>query len=221
MENEKSDSEDSDDELSEEKSESSSDEDENKNEDEKIERGQVSAKSVRSQTTSKSRPGSGEVHIEVEKSSEAVLEEKRRRRFGLPWFFTFIGWGICISTICISIFFIWAYAVSFGNDLTYKWLSSTIFSFFAAVLIVEPLKILAIACLFSLLCRKLDLNEDEDLEDDEYDSLLVEHLEDWQQFSSNRDESLFALDEKKLERIRKNRLRELKNWWVILILKSL
>jgi hypothetical protein len=74
-------------------------------------------------------------------ADEMILSPKRHRRFGLPWFFVFIGWGLCIATICVSIFFIWAYAVSFGNDITYKWLSSTIFSFFAAVLIIEPLKV--------------------------------------------------------------------------------
>ena len=40
-------------------------------------------------------------------------------------------------------------------------------------------QVVLIAALFSVCCRNFDLNEDDDMEDDEYDPIEVEETEDW------------------------------------------
>ena len=62
-------------------------------------------------------------------------------KFFLPWVFMILGWAMCLLCIFASIFFLWAYAVQFGNDKTYQWLSSLIVAFFSGLLLLEPIKV--------------------------------------------------------------------------------
>ena len=43
----------------------------------------------------------------------------------------------------------------------------------------KPSQVVGIAVLFSLCCRNFDLNEDDDLEDDEYDPTVVDDEDFW------------------------------------------
>ena len=79
------------------------------------------------------------VNIVVEQ--EEVSRIKIRRRFTLPFIFNYIAWILCLGTILVSVFYIWAYGVMFGNDKTYQWLTSTLAYFWSGMLIVEPFKV--------------------------------------------------------------------------------
>ena len=61
--------------------------------------------------------------------------------FFLPHYCIHIAWFLCFLFIGASIFFLWAYGITFGNDTTYKWLTSFIISFFTNFCIFEPLKV--------------------------------------------------------------------------------
>ena len=61
--------------------------------------------------------------------------------FFLPHYCIYIAWFLCFLFIGCSIFFLWAYGITFGNDTTYKWLTSFIVSFFTNFCIFEPLKV--------------------------------------------------------------------------------
>ena len=86
---------------------------------------------------------------ESQKASDAIEDQpvvekrevEREEKFYLPWIFMILGWGLCILCILVSIFFLWAYAVQFGNDKTYQWLSSLIVAFFSGLLLLEPIKV--------------------------------------------------------------------------------
>ena len=83
---------------------------------------------------------------EIETFRIVVEEEKQKRhkfrkRFTLPFFFNYMAWILCVGTIVISIFYLWAYGVMFGNDKTYQWLTSSIAYFWSDMLIVEPMKV--------------------------------------------------------------------------------
>ena len=89
------------------------------------------------------------------------------------------AWLLCVICIFGGAFMVWGYAIVFGNDKTYQvlthnklkirkkqfefkydfqWLSSMIYSFFAGVLLLEPLKVLLfdlIYLAYSTLSHKL------------------------------------------------------------------
>ena len=94
---------------------------------------------------------------------------KQYRNFGLPFIFRIIAWIICLATIIASCIFLIAYGISFGNDVTHQWLTSMIVAFFFIILVIEPLKVGLFSCCISILCRKLDLDNNDDVEDDEED----------------------------------------------------
>lgn len=67
---------------------------------------------------------------------------KKEKKFTLPWIFRIIAWILVFACIGASVFFLWAYGISFGNEKTKKWVTSLVFSFFSSVLITEPIKVL-------------------------------------------------------------------------------
>ena len=66
---------------------------------------------------------------------------EKREKFVIHWAFKFVAWVLCFVLILVGIFFLWAYAIQFGNDKTYQWLSSMLVGLFAGILIFDPLKV--------------------------------------------------------------------------------
>jgi hypothetical protein len=144
---------------------------------------------------------------------EEEVNNKRTKRFTLPFFFTYIAWVVCIATIVASIFFLWGYAITFGNDKTYQWLTSILVAFFVGLLIFDPLKVALIACCISAACRRVDMDDD-DVEDDELDPTLADQNEWYGDDNVNKAPSE-PIDEVKLEYIRAKRQKELEMWSII------
>ncbi len=84
----------------------------------------------------------------------------------LPWWFIFITYGLCLILVGISILFIIARGIEFGDLKTQKWLISILSGFFSSILLTQPLKILGLAIFFAFFCRKS--NDDDDKEAKEY-----------------------------------------------------
>ena len=91
------------------------------------------------------RPNSNTSNISSNtvRSFNEVLESDK---FSLPSYCVYIGWLLCFLCSGGSIFFLWAYGITFGNDTTFKWLTSLIFSFFTNFCVFEPLKVSAMSC---------------------------------------------------------------------------
>lgn len=51
---------------------------------------------------------------------------KPKRRFTIHWLFRWVAWLLVVLCVAASLFFLIAYAIQFGNDKTYQWLSSTL-----------------------------------------------------------------------------------------------
>ena len=77
------------------------------------------------------------------KSENNIMLESKLNppKFSLPFFCAYIGWFLTFFCIAVSIFFLWAYGITFGNDILYKWLTSFVISFFTSFLIFEPMKV--------------------------------------------------------------------------------
>ena len=71
----------------------------------------------------------------------ATLNSSKSEKFSLPFFCAYIGWFLTFFCIAVSIFFLWAFGITFGNDILYKWLTSFVISFFTSFLIFEPIKV--------------------------------------------------------------------------------
>ena len=74
-------------------------------------------------------------------SDASLTDSVESNKFSLPYYCTYIGWLLCFLCIGSSIFFLWGYGITFGNDKTHKWLSSLVFSFFTNFCVFEPLKV--------------------------------------------------------------------------------
>ncbi|CAF1362531.1 unnamed protein product [Adineta ricciae] len=125
-------------------------------------------------------------------------EKKKKNRFSLtlPWWWIFIAYGFCIISVTVSILFIFARGIEFGDSKTQKWLTSILSGFFSSILLTQPLKILCLAIVFACFYQKS--NEDKE---------AIEYLHDT---LDNDDEYLHSMNEKSLftyrPRIRANRL---------------
>ena len=73
---------------------------------------------------------------------------------GLPHFFVYIGWCLCVSAIVISAVFITFYSLTWGAKVSNQWLVSMTVSFIQDVCLIQPIKVVAIVCLLSIITRK-------------------------------------------------------------------
>lgn len=89
-----------------------------------------------------------------------VASSERKKKKMLPWWCIFIAYGLCLIFVGVSILFIIARGIEFGDVKTGQWLASIISGFFSSILLTQPLKIVALAIVFTIVCRKP--NEDEE-----------------------------------------------------------
>ncbi|CAG0890374.1 unnamed protein product [Darwinula stevensoni] len=159
---------------------------------------------------------------------EQSKKMRRKKRFSLPWWFVVLAWLLVIVCIAVSVFFVWAYGIQFGNEKTCKWATSLVTSFFSSVLIVEPLKILLMALLFSCIFKVEP--SDDDADEDEEDPRL-RYDQEWIPERRNEGVGYRPMNQTALQAIREKRLQEVRMWeiikeialyifylWVILIL---
>ena len=62
--------------------------------------------------------------IQIEENNNEERNSKfKTKSFTLPFFFRYIAWIVSLGTIVTSIFFLFGYGITFGNDKTYQWVS--------------------------------------------------------------------------------------------------
>ena len=75
-------------------------------------------------------------------SQEMKVDEKKEKfPKTFPWWFIFIGYGLSIILVGISVLFIIARGIEFGDVKSQQWLISVLSSFFSSVLLTEPIKV--------------------------------------------------------------------------------
>ncbi|RWS14806.1 polycystic kidney disease protein 1-like protein 2-like protein [Dinothrombium tinctorium] len=156
---------------------------------------------------------------------------KKKRKFMFPWWCRYIAWTLCVLSILVSIFFLWAYGIQFGDEKTRKWLTSLIISFFSSILITQPMKVLLMAMILSTVFKAPDAEIDEFEEDEEELNLELAPDEEWLHSLASlniakrskrsklyRPPNLTALEKAKLERLKEMKMVEvLKDIWSYLL----
>ena len=62
-----------------------------------------------------------------------------RRRRALPAALALLGWALVAVCILGGLFMVFAFALTFGNDVTYQFIVAEIFSLFTSILVVYPI----------------------------------------------------------------------------------
>ena len=105
---------------------------------------------------------------------------KKKSKTMLPWWCRYVAWALCILSIVVSIFFLWAYGIQFGDEKTRKWITSLIISFFASILVTQPIKVFVTALILSTLFKSPDTDVDDSEEDEEeLDTSELQVDEEW------------------------------------------
>ena len=98
----------------------------------------------------KTKPASS--HDEVYNASENTIKPKTPGF--LPPYFVYVAWCLSLLISLTSATFIVFYSLMWGADISNEWLTSILVSLGQDILITQPIKVLAIATIFSLLIKK-------------------------------------------------------------------
>ncbi|UJR09075.1 hypothetical protein I4U23_013322 [Adineta vaga] len=155
--------------------------------------------------------------------SESVESTRRKKQpRTLPWWCLFIAYGLSFAIIAISILFIIARGIEFGDVKTQQWLTSVLTGFFSSILLTQPIKILCLAVFFALFCRNStnDKEASEYIDDDriEFDDTGDNDLhgsENHGIFNPQTMKSAKRLNENEIRDAREQRLKEMQMWSII------
>jgi hypothetical protein len=82
------------------------------------------------------------IKMSTESSINVDKKKTEKRGMTLPWWFIYyITYGLCVILIFISIIFIIARGIEFGDLKTQKWLISILSGFFSSILVTQPIKV--------------------------------------------------------------------------------
>ncbi len=88
-------------------------------------------------------------------------QEKHKSRLTFPFWCLFIAYGLCVILVSLSIFFIIARSIEFGDLKTEKWLASILTGFLSSIIFIQPLRILSLAIFLAFFCRSTNDNDQE------------------------------------------------------------
>ena len=64
-----------------------------------------------------------------------------RRTWSLPWWCLYLNYLLCLSVVGVSIVFILARGIQFGDVKSQQWLTSIVSGFFSSILLTQPMKV--------------------------------------------------------------------------------
>jgi hypothetical protein len=150
-------------------------------------------------------------------------KDNKNHKLGLtfPWWCIFLAYGISLILVGLSILFIIARGIEFGELKSQKWLTSILSGFFSSIFLTQPMKVLCLAIFFAFCFR----NANEDKEAKEYiDDNQIDLNHDEEYLHSNKVSSSFVnqfqvrtnrLTKAEVACARQERLREVQMWSII------
>ena len=105
-----------------------------------------------------------ELYFEREDDAKAEEEQRgkdKKKKKGLPHCFVYFAWVLCFLASVTGAVFTVFYSLSWGAEISNKWLIAFLTSFVQSILVIQPVKVVFASLLFALIIRKpLDSNED-------------------------------------------------------------
>ena len=71
-----------------------------------------------------------------------------------PHFCVYIGWVLCTAASLASAAFVVFYSLMWGKEIANKWLASVLISFFQDVILIQPIKVVFVVSLLSIIVKK-------------------------------------------------------------------
>ncbi|KAG1665079.1 Polycystic kidney disease protein 1-like 2 [Nymphon striatum] len=121
-------------------------------------------------------------------SNVVKTNEPSKIKLTFPYWCAYIAWFLTATCIGVSVFYLWAYGITFGNEETTKWFTSLIISIFASIFLTQPIKVMLGAFVISLICKNVDHDNDDVDEDEESPELAVD--EEWLHASYKKGEKV-------------------------------
>ena len=93
-------------------------------------------------------------NLDVYHSTSGSHSEKMKIPGLFPPFFVYVGWTLCLLTTLTAAAFTVFYSLMWGAEVSNQWLTSITISFLQDVVVTQPIKVVAIASVLSLLIKK-------------------------------------------------------------------
>ncbi|CAF3507643.1 unnamed protein product [Rotaria sordida] len=145
--------------------------------------------------------------------------KKKKKKLTLPWWFIFIAYGLSFLVVSVSILFIIARGIEFGDLKTRQWLTSSITGFFSSIFLTQPIKVIFLAIFFALFIRR---DDDDNIIDSDNDDIFLDGDEEYLHALDDRSLLTFRsksghipLTQGELADARHKRLNEIKMWAII------
>ena len=89
------------------------------------------------------------------KQSDDSNNEEDTKQIGcFPHFCVYIGWALCLMASFVSGVFVVFYSLMWGKEVANQWLTSVTVSFFQDVVVIQPIKVVVLVSLLSLIIKK-------------------------------------------------------------------
>ncbi|CAF3807836.1 unnamed protein product [Rotaria sp. Silwood1] len=149
------------------------------------------------------------------------VTKKKQCEITFPWWCLFIAYALSFLMIAVSILFIIARGIEFGDLKTQKWLTSILTGFFSSILLTQPIKIVCLAIFFA--CFFLNSHDDKEASqfidenqiDLDYDEEYLHSFEGDLLFPSRSSKTINRLNESEIAYAREQRLKEIQMWSII------
>ncbi|XP_066292394.1 polycystin family receptor for egg jelly-like isoform X1 [Branchiostoma lanceolatum] len=137
----------------------------------------------------------------------------------LPWWIIYVGWVLAFFSILGPAFFVILYSLQWGKAKAEGWLSCMMLSIFQSTLVVQPIKIVAIAMLVAIIFKKPTEEEDDSLPE-EYklgqDEEWIDTEENGEGLAEHRAKAPPPMiTEEQLRDIKETRRKEITMWAII------
>ncbi|KAK3091662.1 hypothetical protein FSP39_021645 [Pinctada imbricata] len=151
---------------------------------------------------------------------ETSTQPKRKKncgKFMLPHCFIYLGWSLVFLSSIISAFITFLYSIQWGKKKSLEWLLSMILSIFESVVVVQPLKIIILAMILSLILRKPEAEEETGSDDGSVNGIQQdeEPIEIGHTKAVRPCLKVDPPDHEKLAVVRQKRLKEIKMYGII------
>ena len=95
----------------------------------------------RRQQQSPLRQALSKAKLNVPNDLSEQKKTKKKSTLMFPWWCVLIAYALCLVLVAVSILFIIARGIEFGDEKTQKWLASVVSGIFSSLLLTQPLKV--------------------------------------------------------------------------------